>query len=1069
AKFRQKDQKQANFDSNGCWYPKIFKKAVIIMIDALRFDFAIPHQNKPIQNPANHYYLNKLPIFNQLLTTQPSNSLLFQYVADPPTTTLQRLKALTTGTLPTFIDAGSNFAGYAIDEDNLICQFRNLDMKIAFMGDDTWISLFPDQFDQNMSHPFPSFNVWDLHTVDNGILNLLGPTLKLGNDPDSSQWDVLIAHFLGVDHCGHRYGPDHPAMAEKLGQMDDMIRNVIRDIDDNTIVLIMGDHGMDSKGDHGGDSDEEVESTLFLYSKKRLTHDATTALSRIYQKLDAIESHGSKSFTKKFGTWRTIPQIDLVPTLSLLLGIPIPFNNLGMIIPEVFLFNSENDDLNVNKQLMNLLDVTRLNAEQVYRYTIEYSLQQPSTEFSKDAIHVLRNMFEHAETKYNLLKDSPDSSLHNDLEDAIVLYMSFLKNTLFICRRLWAQFDLYLIITGISILTLSCVCIGLHITRNTRCSIALYNQKTVMYAFVGGCLSTVFTLGFIRFISPLIIDSSFSTFDLVIFGASFGSMIGFIIHYIRSNSFPTLPKNIPFKSFDTFMSIFFLIIHSFLFASNSYTVFEDRITTFLLQTFGLFTFFEAFKIKNVKFRLKLQFFTLMYMLATRIAAYSTICREEQMPYCTSTFYISSTSTVSSPPTLIILIAMTVFMPYIICRLLKLSESYNGVAPLWIEFGLRGGLILSAAYWIMDNLDSNSASSVVAGKDETELNTTNILFNQSWKWVKNFIVRLAFGLSTIVGTVAWSTNPLCLDLKMIDIETDDTLKENYNKSDKNTHLKLKNSGRQASSSSKQKKSSEQTKRSEKAIEILGYRNAFGASYFVFLTIIYLLLFITQKPMGGIMLSIALCQLMCLLEIINIKRNAYELNIVNKFSSKENEKDVSNTSSPSNSYDLQHKPTKFLDVVILSLLSSLYFFSTGHQATLSSIQWSVGFIGIEELNYIISPLLVILNTLSSQILFSLAIPLLAFWNITPKSGYPLFQELTRSILMYIFYNGVVATSSVFWAAFFKRHLMVWKVFVPRFMLGGISLLTADLVICGLSIGFGCWKIMKEITKYFEIIYK
>ncbi|CAG8793189.1 28362_t:CDS:1 [Racocetra persica] len=448
-----------------------------------------------------------------------------------------------------------------------------------------------------------------------------------------------------------------------------------------------------------------------------------------------------------------------------------------------------------------------------------------------------------------------------------------------------------------------------------------------------------------------------------------------------------------------------------------------------------------------------------------------------MPYCTSTFYISQTSTVSSPLTLIILIAMTVFMPFIICRLLKLSGSYNGVAPLWIEFGLRGGLILSAAYWIMDNLDSNSTSSVVTDRDETKLNTTNILFNQGWKWVKNFIVRLAFGLSTIVGTVAWSTNPLCLDLKMIDIETDDMLKENSNKLDKNTNVKLKNPDRQASSSSKQsvnsqndKKSSEQqTKRSEKAIEILGYRNAFGASYFVFLTIIYLLLFITQKPMGGIMLSIALCQLMCLLEIIDTKRDAYELNIENKFSSKEDEKDVSNVSSPYSSSNLQHKPTKFLDVAILSLLSSLYFFSTGHQATLSSIQWSVGFIGIEELSYIISPLLVTLNTLSSQILFSLAIPLLAFWNITPKSGYPLFQELTRSILMYIFYNGVVATSSVFWAAFFKRHLMVWKIFVPRFMLGGISLLTADLVICGLSIGFGCWKIMNEISKYFEIIYK
>lgn len=38
---------------------------------------------------------------------------------------MQRLKALTTGSLPTFIDAGSNFASYAIVEDNLIKQLTS--------------------------------------------------------------------------------------------------------------------------------------------------------------------------------------------------------------------------------------------------------------------------------------------------------------------------------------------------------------------------------------------------------------------------------------------------------------------------------------------------------------------------------------------------------------------------------------------------------------------------------------------------------------------------------------------------------------------------------------------------------------------------------------------------------------------------------------------------------------------------------------------------------------------------------------------------------------------------------
>lgn len=42
------------------------------------------------------------------------------------------------------------------------------------MGDDTWESLFPKSFHRSL--PFPSFNVKDLHTVDDGILQHLYTT-----------------------------------------------------------------------------------------------------------------------------------------------------------------------------------------------------------------------------------------------------------------------------------------------------------------------------------------------------------------------------------------------------------------------------------------------------------------------------------------------------------------------------------------------------------------------------------------------------------------------------------------------------------------------------------------------------------------------------------------------------------------------------------------------------------------------------------------------------------------------------------------------------------------------------
>ena len=198
----------------GCWMHKRYKKAVVIVIDALRYDFAAYNHSLSANDALP--FQNKLTVIRDLMDKKPKNSRLYQFEADPPTTTSQRLKGLTTGSLPTFVDAGSNFASSEITEDNFIDQLLRADKRITFMGDDTWDGLFPGRFHKKFS--FPSFNVKDLHTVDNGVIEHLVPEMKAGD------WDVLIAHFLGVDHCGHRYGPYHPAMAEKLTQMDNVLR-----------------------------------------------------------------------------------------------------------------------------------------------------------------------------------------------------------------------------------------------------------------------------------------------------------------------------------------------------------------------------------------------------------------------------------------------------------------------------------------------------------------------------------------------------------------------------------------------------------------------------------------------------------------------------------------------------------------------------------------------------------------------------------------------------------------------------------------------------------------------------
>lgn len=124
---------------------------------------------------------------------------------------MQRLKGLTAGSLPTFIDASDNFASPAIREDNWLTQAMKAGRRVLMAGDDTWARLFPGLsqsddaatsrcfqlgspvhdgrnssgghsscFPSAESFPLPSFNVFDLHSVDDGVMHLMVPAMKDG-------------------------------------------------------------------------------------------------------------------------------------------------------------------------------------------------------------------------------------------------------------------------------------------------------------------------------------------------------------------------------------------------------------------------------------------------------------------------------------------------------------------------------------------------------------------------------------------------------------------------------------------------------------------------------------------------------------------------------------------------------------------------------------------------------------------------------------------------------------------------------------------------------------------------
>lgn len=157
-------------------------------------------------------------------------------------------------------------------------QIKRSNLSTVFLGDATWTDLYPKRFLRQYS--YPSFDIFDLDTVDTAI------NQHLPNELKQTDWSMLVAHYLGVDHCGHKFGPMHTEMARKLNEMNLMIETVIAQMDTDTTLLVIGDHGMTRTGDHGGDTNDEINSMIFAYSKQHrfLSNTGNDTMDQVTEK-----------------------------------------------------------------------------------------------------------------------------------------------------------------------------------------------------------------------------------------------------------------------------------------------------------------------------------------------------------------------------------------------------------------------------------------------------------------------------------------------------------------------------------------------------------------------------------------------------------------------------------------------------------------------------------------------------------------------------------------------------------------------------------------------------------------
>ncbi|KAG5992748.1 hypothetical protein E4U52_002533 [Claviceps spartinae] len=177
-----------------------FDKLVFMVVDALRSDFVF-------SRGSGFEYTQSL--------IRDGLAMPFTANARSPTVTMPRLKAITTGSIPSFVDLILNFdeadtSSTLAAQDTWLAQIRATKKgKMLLFGDDTWLKLFPETSN----------------------------------------------------------------MVPKQKEMDGIVRSIYQALETkdhlkSTLFVLCGDHGMNDAGNHGASSPGETSPALIFMSPK---------------------------------------------------------------------------------------------------------------------------------------------------------------------------------------------------------------------------------------------------------------------------------------------------------------------------------------------------------------------------------------------------------------------------------------------------------------------------------------------------------------------------------------------------------------------------------------------------------------------------------------------------------------------------------------------------------------------------------------------------------------------------------------------------------------------------------
>ena len=249
---------------------------------------------------------------------------------------------------------------------------------------------------------------------------------------------------------------------------------------------------MTEGGNHGGGSDDEVTAALFVHYSPGCNLPTSGTVNG-----EEIGDVGNSAF-------EFVNQIDLVPTISLLLGVPIPFQNLGSVIPELLPLHKQSETTHAQQVAIAL----GLNAAQVSRYLNAYKkiASLPAKELEK-----MENLLSEAVVKFEEALDGDGGGGGGDsmaYREACALFKVYLAGVTDLGRKVWTNFNFLLMSAGLVCILLSLFPLGWLIVWG--------GGKVGLDEFVAGGLVTFHAILLITSNSYIEKESEFCQLGLVI-------------------------------------------------------------------------------------------------------------------------------------------------------------------------------------------------------------------------------------------------------------------------------------------------------------------------------------------------------------------------------------------------------------------------------------------------------------------------------------------------------------------------------------------------------------------------